>query len=289
MIGTALTADLDAAGHEVVRLVRREPGAPGEVRWDPASGSLDVEALGAVDALVNVAGATIDSRWTSRRKEEIFDSRVLTTRLLAETAASLDPRPALVVASAIGVYGVEGSRGEEELTEESSPGSGFLAELVQAWEAAADPARAAGARVVHLRTSPILAGRGGLLKRMSLPFKLGLGGRIADGRQWWSWIELDDVVAGYRHALTSDLDGVVNLTSPNPVRNEEFVRALGRALHRPTVLPTPTLGIRLLFGREATKEAVLYGLRVVPARLQAEGFAFRHPELDEALAAALAN
>ena len=289
MIGAALTADLDAAGHEVVRLVRREPRGPGEVRWDPADGSLDPDALGAVDALVNVAGSTIDRRWTRRAKEEIVESRVPTTRLLAQTAASLEPRPALVVSSAIGVYGIGGSRGEEELTEESSPGTGFLAELVQAWEAAADPARAAGARVVHLRTSPVLSRGGGLLKRMSLPFKLGLGGRIADGRQWWSWIELDDVVAGYRHALTSDLDGVVNLTSPNPVRNEEFVRSLGRALHRPTVLPTPTLGIRLLFGDEATKEAVLYGLRVLPARLQAEGFEFHHPELDHALAAALAD
>jgi uncharacterized protein len=289
MIGSALTADLEGAGHEVVRLVRREARGPGEVRWDPADGSLDMEELGSVDALVNVAGATIDRRWTQRTKEEIVESRVPTTRLLAQTAAALDPRPALVVASAVGVYGIGGSRGEEELTEESSPGSGFLAELVQAWEAAAEPARAAGARVVHLRTSPILSGRGGLLKRMGLPFKLGLGGRIADGRQWWSWIELDDVVAGYRYALTSDLACVVNLTSPNPVRNEEFVRALGRALHRPTVIPTPTFGIRLLFGEEAMREAVLYGLRVVPARLQAEGFEFRHPQLDGALAAALAE
>jgi uncharacterized protein (TIGR01777 family) len=289
MIGTALTADLEAAGHEVVRLVRREPPGPGEVRWDPTDGSLDVDALGAVDALVNVAGATIDRRWTRRAKEEIVESRVPTTRLLAQTAASLEPRPALLVSSAIGVYGVGGSRGEEELTEESSAGTGFLAELVEAWEAAADPARSAGARVVHLRTSPVLSRRGGLLKRMSLPFRLGLGGRIGDGRQWWSWIELDDVVAGYRHALTSDLAGVVNLTSPNPVRNEEFVRALGRALHRPTVLPTPTFGIKLLFGEEAMREAVLYGLRVVPARLQAEGFEFRHPQLDGALAAALAE
>jgi uncharacterized protein len=289
MIGTALTADLEAAGHEVVRLVRREPASPREVGWDPAGGSLDVDALAAVDAIVNVAGATIDRRWTQRAKEAIVESRVPTTRLLAETAAALDPRPALVVASAIGVYGVGGSRGEEELTEQSAPGSGFLAELVQAWEAAADPARTAGARVVHLRTSPVLSRRGGLLKRMMLPFRLGLGGRIADGRQWWSWIEIDDVVAGYRHALTSDLEGVVNLTSPNPVRNEDFVRALGRALHRPTLLPTPGFGIRLLFGEEAAKEAVLYGLRVLPARLQAAGFEFRHPDLEEALAAALAD
>src|SRR4029453_4552659 len=139
-----------------------------------------------------------------------------------------------------------------------------------------------------LATGAVLSRGGGVLKRMSLPFRLGLGGRIGDGRQWWSWIELDDVVAGYRHALTSDLAGVVNLTSPNPVRNEEFVRALGRALHRPTVLPTPTFGIKLLFGEGAMREAVLYGLRVVPARLQAEGFEFRHPQLDGALAAALA-
>jgi uncharacterized protein (TIGR01777 family) len=287
MIGSALVPELERRGHEVVRLVRREARAANDALWDPDDGVLDVEALTGVDALVNVAGVTLDARWTARRKQEIVNSRVLSTRLLAETAASLDPRPALVCASAVGAYGT--FRGEEELTEESSTGTGFQAELVQAWEAAADPAREAGARVVHLRTAPVLSRRGGLLKRMLLPFKLGAGGRQGNGRQWWSWIEIDDVVAGYVHAVESDLQGVTNLTSPNPVRNAEFTKALGRALHRPTILPTPTFVVQALIGREAGREAVRYGLRVLPKRLLERGFEFRYPELDRALAAALAD
>jgi uncharacterized protein len=287
MIGSALVPELERRGHEVLRLVRREARAPGDVLWDPDHAVLDPAALVGADALVNVAGVTLDARWTARRKQEIVNSRVLSTRLLAERAASLDPVPALVCASALGAYG--SSRGEEELTEESSPGTGFQAEVVQAWEAAADPAREAGARVVHLRTAPVLSRRGGMLKRMLLPFKLGAGGRLGDGRQWWSWIEIDDVVAGYVHALESDLDGVANLTSPNPVRNAEFTKALGRALNRPTILPTPTFVVQILLGRESGSEAVRYGLRVLPARLQAEGFEFRYPELEPALAAALAD
>jgi uncharacterized protein len=289
MIGSALVPELERRGHEVVRLVRGEARAPNDALWDPDDGVLDAAALTGVGALVNVAGVTLDARWTARRKQEIVNSRVLSTRLLAERAASLDPPPALVCVSAIGVYGRDGRRGEEELTEESSPGTGFSAEVVLAWEAAADPAREAGARVVHLRTSPVLSRRGGLLKRLLLPFKLGAGGRLGDGRQWWSWIEIDDVVAGFVHALESDLDGVANLTSPNPVRNADFTKALGRALNRPTILPTPTFAVQALLGREATREAALYGLRVLPKRLQERGFEFRYPELEGALAAALAD
>jgi uncharacterized protein (TIGR01777 family) len=269
--------------------VRRDASGPNDVLWDPDHGGLDAAALDGVDGLVNVAGATLDARWTADRKREIVNSRVLSTRLLAEHAAAMDPRPVLVCSSATGIYGYEGSRGEEELTEESSPGSGFLSELVQAWEAAADPARDAGARVVHFRTSQVLSRRGGLLKRLMLPFKLGAGGRLGSGRQWWSWIEIDDVVAGYVHALEGDLTGVVNLTSPNPVRNAEFTKALGRALHRPTIVPTPTLAVQVILGREATKEAALSGLRVKPARLLERGFEFRYPELEAALEAALAD
>jgi uncharacterized protein len=288
MIGSALVPELERRGHEVLRLVRGETRGPNDVLWDPDNGVLDPGALDAVDGLVNVAGTTLDARWTARRKQEIVNSRVLPTRLLAERAAAMDPPPVLVCSSATGIYGREGSRGDEELTEESSTGTGFLCELVQAWEAAADPAREAGARVVHFRTSQVLSRRGGLLKRLMLPFKLGAGGRIGDGRQWWSWIEIDDVVAGYVHALETDLSGVANLTTPNPVRNAEFTKALGRALNRPTIIPTPTLAIQVILGREATKEAALSGLRVVPARLQERGFAFRYPELEGALAAALA-
>jgi uncharacterized protein (TIGR01777 family) len=287
LIGSAVVAELSSAGHEVVRLVRRPSAAPGEVRWNPGEEQLDAGALGRVDALVNLAGSTIDTRWTASRRRDIVNSRVLTTRLLAEAAAAADNEPALVCASAIGVYGYD--RGEEEVTEASRHGTGFLTELVEAWEAAAEPARAAGRRVVHLRTGLVLSRRGGLLARMLLPFRLGLGGRLASGRQWWSWIGLADVAAGYRLALESDLEGAVNLTAPNPVRNAEFTEALGRALHRPTLLPTPTPGLWVLFGRDTTREAVLAGAKVLPARLQAAGFEWLEPELDGALRRALAE
>lgn len=286
LIGSALVPELRRAGHEVVRLVRREPAAADEARWSPGEGFVDRRALGAVEAFVNVAGVTIDHRWNERYKQRIRDSRVLSTRLLAETAAALEPRPALVLASAMGYYG---SRGDEELTEDAGPGTGFLAGVVQEWEAAAEPARAAGARVVHFRQGHVLSARGGLLGRMLLPFRMGLGGRVGSGRQWWSWIVRDDVAAAYRWAIEGDAVGVYNLVSPNAVRNEEFTKALGRALRRPTVLPTPTIGLRVLFGKEATEDAVLSGQRLVPARLQAAGFTWQEPELDGALARALAD
>jgi hypothetical protein len=286
LIGSALVPALREAGHDVVRLVRRAATAPDEARWDPAAGVLDTDALGNVDAFVNVAGATIDARWTSRRRRDIVNSRVLTTRLLAEAAAAAAHRPVLVCSSAMGIYGPD--RGDEELTEESSHGTGFLAGVVEAWEAAADPAREAGLRVVHLRTAHVLSRRGGLLGRMLLPFRLGLGGRIGSGRQWWSWIVIDDAVAGYRLALEGDLEGPVHLASPNPVTNAEFVDALGRALRRPTLLPTPTPALWAMFGGEALHEAVLAGARLVPARLRAAGFEWQEPELDGALRRALA-
>jgi uncharacterized protein (TIGR01777 family) len=286
LIGSALVPELERAGHEVVRLVRREPAAAAEVRWDPADGHLDTEALGAVDAFVNVAGVTIDHRWNERYKRDVRDSRVLTTRLLAETAAARQPPPALVLASSMGYYG---SRGDEELTEASSRGAGFLAGVVEEWEAAADPAREAGARVVHFRQGHVLSRRGGLLGRMLLPFRLGAGGRVGSGRQWWSWISLADVAVAYRQALEGDASGVYNLTSPNPVRNAEFTKALGRAVHRPTLLPTPTLAVRLILGSEATEDAALSGQKVLPRRLQANGFTWLEPELEGALARALAD
>ena len=287
LVGSALVDGLGSAGHEVVRLVRRPPAAPNEVRWSPDHAQLDTAALGTVDAFVNVAGATIDARWTASRKRDILNSRVLTTRLLAETAAAAENRPALVTASAMGAYGFD--RGDEELTEESSRGTGFLAGVVEAWEAAAEPAREAGLRVVNLRTAHVLSRRGGLLGRMLLPFRLGAGGRIGSGSQWWSWILLEDAVAGYRLAVEGSLEGPVNLASPNPVTNTEFTEALGRALHRPTLLPTPRPALWALFGGEALREAVLAGARLVPARLQAEGFEWQEAELDGALRRALAH
>lgn len=286
-IGSALVPALEAAGHEVVRLVRREASASNELRWDPEAGSLDAQTLGPVDAFVNLAGAPIAARWSADRKRDILNSRVTTTRLLAEAAASADNRPALVCASAMGVYGPD--RGDEELTEQSSHGPGFLAEVVEAWEAAADPARKAGCRVVHLRNTHVLSRRGGLLGRMLLPFRLGAGGRIGSGRQWWSWILLSDAVAGYRLALEGDLEGPVNLGTPNPVTNAEFTEALGRVLHRPTFLPTPKPAVWAMFGGDALDEVVYAGQRVVPARLQAAGFDWSETEIDAALRRALAD
>jgi len=287
LIGSALVPALREAGHEVVRLVRRPVSAPDEVRWDPEAGSLDVRTLGPVDGFVTLAGAPIAARWSASRKREILDSRVTTTRLLAETAAAAENRPVLVSASAMGAYGPD--RGDEELSEESARGTGFLADVVEAWEAAADPAREAGSRVVHLRTTHVLSRRGGLLGRMLLPFRLGAGGRLGSGRQWWSWILLADAVAGYRLALEGDLEGPVNLGTPNPVTNADFTEALGRALHRPTFLPTPKPAVWAMFGGEALDEVVYAGQRVVPARLQAAGFEWSETQIDAALRRALAD
>ena len=286
LIGTALVPALRAEGHEVIRLVRREPTGTDEIRWNPAAGELDVTQLRDVDALVNLGGENIGQRWTDARKREILDSRVSSTGLLARTAAALDPRPSvLVCASAVGFYGV---RDNEILTEESTQGSGFLAEVVGAWEAAAEPARAVGIRVVHLRQGIVLATQGGALERMLLPFKLGVGGRVGSGKQWWSWVGLDDLTAGYGHALRHDIAGAVNLTSPNPVTNAQFTKALGSALGRPTVFPVPAFAARTLFG-EMGEQMLLGGQRVLPARLQDAGFDFVAATIDVGLERALAT
>jgi uncharacterized protein (TIGR01777 family) len=286
LIGSALVPAFRAQGHEVVRLVRRDPAAAGEIRWEPGAGVLDHRQLGAVDAIVNLSGESIGQRWTARRRREILESRVQATSLLARTAAELDPRPSVMVsASAIGVYP---DRGDEILTEESEPDTGFQADVVRAWEAAADPAREAGVRVVSLRQSPILAKDGGALERMLLPFRLGVGGRLGSGKQWFSWVEIGDLTAAYSHVLSTDVDGVLNVSSPNPVTNEQFTRALGKALRRPTILPVPGFAIRTLFG-EMGEEMLLEGKRVLPARLLDSGFEFSAPTIDVALERALAG
>jgi hypothetical protein len=286
LVGSALVPALAAAGHEVVRLVRRDPASPDEVRWNPAARELDTSALVGVDAIVNLSGEYMGKRWTETRKREILDSRVRSTELLARTAATLDPRPAaFVVASAVGFYG---DRGDEILTEASSAGTGFLSDVVRAWEAAADPARDAGIRVVHLRQGIVLSRRGGALKQMLLPFRLGVGGRVGSGRQWWSWIAMDDLVAAYALALESDFAGAVNATAPNPVTNDQFTKALGKALGRPVLLPAPAFGIRTLFG-EMGETMLLQGQRVLPARLHDAGFEFAAPTIDVALRRALAG
>ena len=282
-IGRELVKRLEAEGHEVTRLVRRLPG-PGEAGWDPREGTADAPALEGHDAVVHLAGAGLgDHRWTQSYKAEILNSRKEGTLLLARTLGGLQ-RPPRVMASgsAVGFYG---DRGDEELTEESGPGAGFLAEVVRQWEAATAPAEEAGIRVVHCRSGIVQSPRGGSLGRLVLPFKLGLGGRIGSGRQWLSWVSIDDEVGGILHVLgREDVRGPVNMTAPYPVRFGEYAKALGRALGRPAVVPTPTFGLDLLLGREMVREMLLGGQRVLPAKLQASGYQHRHPRLEGALA-----
>ena len=269
--------------------MRRAPGAPSEVRWDPAAGSIDAAPLEGHDAAVNLAGAGIgEHRWTAKHKAAIRDSRVQGTGVLARTLASLDRPPAVLASgSAVGFYG---NRGDEELTEESGPGSGFLSGVVQEWEAATAPASEAGIRVATLRSGVVLSPTGGALGRQLLPFRLGLGGRLGSGRQWLSWISLDDEVGAIRHVLShDDVVGPVNVTAPGPVTNAQFTASLGRALRRPTVLPTPTAALWLLFGREMVAEMLLTSHRVLPTVLTASGYSFRHPAVDAALGDLLAR
>lgn len=286
LLGSALVPALEADGHEVLRLVRRPPQGAREVAWDPARGTIDANSLAGVEVAVNLSGATIGHRWSVARKAEIRGSRVDSTRLLSRTLATLDPRPsALISAGGVGIYG---DRGDEILTEESELGEGFLPEVGKAWEEAADPARAAGIRVVHFRQGVVLTRRGGILERLLTPFRLGVGGRVGNGRQWWSWVALDDLVEAYRFALAGELAGAVNLLSPNPVTNVQFTRALGRALRRPTIFPFPAVAARAVFG-EMGEEVLLGSQRALPKRLVDAGFAFRHGELAEALTRALAD
>lgn len=282
LIGGALVAAATEGGHSVTRLVRGIPG-PGDAGWDPAEGTIDAAALEGHDAVVHLAGAGLgDHRWTRAYKERILNSRVRGTLLLAKALAGLDRKPAVLASgSAVGFYG---DRGDEEVTEDTGPGPGFLAEVCRQWEAATAPAEEAGIRVVHLRTGIVQSAAGGALKRLLPPFKLGLGGRFGSGRQWLSWVHIEDHIRAVQFALDhDDLRGPVNLTSPNPSTVADYTSALGRALHRPTVLPTPTWGLDLLLGREMTREMLLGGQRVLPARLLAAGFTFGHPDLDEAL------
>jgi uncharacterized protein (TIGR01777 family) len=285
LIGSALVPALRGAGHDVVQLVRRSAETAGEISWDPATGTLDPAALTGVEAAVNLNGATIGKRWTAERKKAILASRVQSTRLLSTTLAALEPRPAtLVCAGGVGIYGYD--RGDEILTEESSLGTGFLAEVGSAWEASADPAREAGIRVVNFRQGLALYREGGVLGQLLPFFRLGLGGRVGSGRQWWPWIAIDDLVSGYLHALVRPLAGAVNLTSPNPVTNVQLTRELGKALRRPTLFPVPAFAAKLVFG-ELAEEALLGGQRVLPARLLSDGFEFAAPTIDAALERAL--
>ncbi len=282
LIGSALVRRL-AAPIEVVRLVRREP-APGaaEIRWDPAAGTIDAERLEGLDAVVHLAGENVGSgRWTSARKARIRNSRVDGTRLLAQTLAGLArPPKVLVSASAVGIYG---NRGDEELDEASEPGVGFLAEVCRDWEAATTPASEAGIRVVLARFGVVLAREGGALARLLPLFRFGLGGRLGSGRQFMSWIALEDVVGAIELLLKNEsLRGPVNLTSPEPVTNRQFTETLGRVLRRPVLLPAPAFLLRAALG-EMADEMLLSSARVLPRRLLTSGYRFSEPDLEGAL------
>lgn len=285
LIGSALVPHLRGQGHEVRRLVRGVATAPDEVRWDPDRGTVDLAGLAGTDAVIHLAGAGVgDRRWTDAYKATIHDSRVLGTDTIARAMAELDPKPAVLVSgSAIGFYG---DTGQEPVDESSPAGSGFLADVVVDWEAAADPAREAGIRVVHPRTGLVVAGRGGAWGRLWPLFRFGLGGRLGNGRQWWSYISLRDELAALAFLL-ENLDGPVNLTAPNPATNAEVTAAMGRLLKRPTVLPVPAKALELALGEFSSE--VLGSARVLPARLLEAGFAFQDPTIDDALAAALAT
>ena len=285
LIGTALTERLRAAHHDVVRLVRR-PATGSDVQWDPTAGVLPAAAIEGADAVINLSGASIgDHRWTDEYRRELLDSRLRTTELLASTIAAAEQRPSVFLSgSAIGWYG---DRGEERLDERSARGTGFLSDLCAQWESATGAADAAGVRVAHLRTGIVLSAAGGALKKQLPLFKLGLGGKFGNGRQWQSWISLPDEVGAIEHLLTSQVRGAVNLTAPHPVTNAEFTKSLGTVLHRPTVLPIPSFGPKLLLGGDLAEALLFTGQQVLPGVLGADGYAFAHPTLDVALRALL--
>ncbi|MFE3415254.1 TIGR01777 family oxidoreductase [Streptomyces mirabilis] len=285
LIGSALTRSLTADGHEVVRLVRRAPRGKDEVRWDPDGQRMDAAGLAGCAAVVNLAGAGVASRrWTEAYKRKILDSRVRGTATLAAAVASLDERPRVFVnGSAIGFYGETGDR---VVDESAPPGEGFLPSVCVAWEGAAAPAREAGVRTVFARTGLVVAREGGAWGKLFPLFKAGLGGRMGDGRQYWSYISLHDEVAAIRHLIdTSSLSGPVNLTAPTPLTNREITEAMGRVLHRPTVFPTPAPFLRLALGDMSGD--ILGSQRVHPTRLLSSGFTFAFPSIEEALRAAL--
>ena len=284
LVGKALTRSLEAAGHEVRPLVRYATGyGSNAIEWSPERYSIAMSRIEGFDAVIHLAGESIaEGRWTEEKKRRIKESRVKGTRLISESLASLtNPPKVLLSASAIGYYG---NRGDETLTEASAPGNDFLSEVCVEWEAATSEAQAKGIRTIHLRFGVILDAEGGALGKMLPPFRMGVGGKIGDGRQWMSWIALDDVVGAIGHSLTDEtLNGPVNIVAPNPVTNAEFTRTLGRALSRPTFFPMPAFGARLVFG-EMADALLLASQRVQPLKLKAAGYEFKYPQLASALA-----
>ena len=283
MIGTQLVAFLDTGGHDVWRLVRRtlKPGA-NEIRWDPENNELDSNLISGFDVIIHLGGEPIgDKRWSVKRKQKIRDSRVDSTRLLSEAIASLDEKPeSFILASAIGWYG---DRGDEELTESSEIGDGFLPDVCKEWESSASAAEEAGVRTIYLRTGIVLAATGGALGRMLLPFKMGAGGPMGGGKQWMSWISLDDQIYAMNHLMMEESSkGVYNVTAPNPVRQRRFAKLLGRVLRRPAFVPLPRFAIRLIFG-EMGERLTLDSQRVLPDKLVNEGYEFVHERLEDGL------
>jgi len=284
LIGTALTSNLTAAGHEVRRLVRRAARGPDEVCWDPIAGTVDLAGLAGVDAVVHLAGAPIGHLWTRAYQQKILDSRVDGTGTIARAVAELRPRPRVLLCAS-GVHYYSG-RDATPCDESSPPGAGFLTDVVLAWEGAAEPAREAGIRVAHSRNGVVVSDRGGAFLPLIRLFRLGLGGRMGSGKQYWSWIALTDAVRALRFILDrDDLAGPVNTTAPNPVTNTEVTRALGATLHRPAVLPAPAFALRTVLG--GMSSAALDSIRAVPGRLLEAGFTFRYPTIAAALAAEL--
>ena len=286
LIGTALRRSLAADGHDVVRLVRRPASGPGEVQWDPEAGELDVSALGGVSAGVNLAGVGFgDKRWSDAYKALILSSRVDSTQVFSEALAEVGAK-ALVSASAIGYYG---DRGDEVLTEASSPGDDFPADVCVQWEAATEPASDGGVRVTHIRTGLVMGKEASLLKRLVLPFKLGVGGRIGTGKQYWSWVDIADEIGAIRYLIDNELAGPFNLTAPNPVQFDEVESTLGKILRRPTIFPVPSFAMKALFGAERAESIVLAGQRVLPAAIEDAGYAFRFTDLESSLRHQLAK
>ena len=282
LIGTALTSHLRGNGHETVALVRRPATSPAEITWDPSTGKLNARAFEGIDAVVHLAGAGIgDKRWSDSYKREILESRTRSTELLAQRMTEIDQKPSIFLSgSAIGIYGV---RGDEELDESATHGSGFLADVCERWERATGPAEAAGIRTVHLRTGIVLSTQGGALKKQLPLFKLGVGGRFGNGRQWQSWISITDEVRAISHLLASKVSGAVNLTAPTPVTNAEFTKTLASVVKRPAVLPIPSFGPKALLGSELADALLFTGQRVVPKALLNDGYVFTHADLESAL------
>lgn len=282
LVGSALVAHLKSEGYTVQRLVRRKPVAADEVAWDPQTGSVDLASLEGVDAIIHLAGAGVgDKRWTSKYKAEILNSRLLGTTAIANACTALKPK-VFISASAIGFYGETGNRA---VSEEDRGGDDFLAAVCREWEAAAD--LAVGARTVKVRTGLVLDPTGGALGRMLPLFRFGLGGKLGLGSQWWSWITLHDEVKAITHLLDADLEGPVNLTTPNPVTNQEFTGTLARALHRPALFPVPSFALKVALGGFSTE--ILGSKKVMPTKLLESGFAFDYPHLTSALTALTAD